>query len=90
MKPSSKYRWVILGVFFFFMLLHQTDKMFINPIAIQIYREWDLTDTQWGAISTAVLIIGSIFYSLWGHLYDRYACSKFFTLASFICGSIPG
>ena len=87
MKSSSKYRWVILGVFFFFMLLHQTDKMLINPMAIQIYREWNLTDTQWGAISTAALIVGSLFYPLWGYLYDRYARSKLLALASFIWGS---
>ncbi len=87
MKSSSKYRWVILGVFFTFMLLHQTDKMLINPMAIQIYREWDLTDTQWGAMSTAALIVGSIFYPLWGYLYDRYARSKLLALASFIWGS---
>jgi len=87
MKSSSKYRWVILGVFFFFMLLHQTDKMLINPMAVQIYREWDLTDTQWGAISTAALIVGSFFYPLWGYLYDRYARSKLLALASFIWGS---
>ena len=87
MKSTSKYRWVILGVFFFFMLLHQTDKMLINPMAIQIYREWNLTDTQWGAISTAALIVGSLFYPLWGYLYDRYARSKLLALASFIWGS---
>ena len=87
MKSSSKYRWVILGVFFFFMLLHQTDKMLINPMAIQIYREWNLTDTQWGAISTAALIVGSLFYPLWGYLYDRFARSKLLALASFIWGS---
>ncbi|MDP2965698.1 MAG: MFS transporter [Pelolinea sp.] len=87
MKRSSKYRWVILGVFFFFMLLHQTDKMLINPMATQIYREWQLTDTQWGAISTAALVVGSIFYPLWGYLYDCYARSKLLALASFIWGS---
>jgi len=87
MTSSSKYRWVILGVFFFFMLLHQTDKMLINPLAIQIYREWNLTDTQWGAISTAALIVGSLFYPFWGYLYDRYARSKLLALASFIWGS---
>ena len=87
MKMSSKYRWVILGVFFFFMLLHQTDKMLINPMAAQIYREWHLTDTQWGGISTAALIVGSLFYPLWGYLYDRFARSKLLALASFIWGS---
>jgi MFS family permease len=87
MKRSSKNRWVVLGVFFFFMLLHQTDKMLINPMAPQIYKEWQLTDTQWGAISTAALLVGSIFYPLWGYLYDRFSRSKLLALASFIWGS---
>ncbi len=87
MKSTTKNRWVILGVFFFFMLLHQTDKMLINPLAAQIYREWKLTDTQWGAISTAALVVGSLFYPLWGFLYDRFTRSKLLALASFIWGS---
>jgi len=48
--------------FFIFMLLHQTDKLLVNPLAAQIYDEWNLTDTQWGAISTATLIVGAVFY----------------------------
>jgi MFS family permease len=69
------------------MLLHQTDKMLINPMATQIYKEWQLTDTQWGAISTAALVVGSLFYPLWGYLYDRFARNKLLALASFIWGS---
>lgn len=56
-------------------------------MATQIYREWQLTDTQWGAISTVALVVGSIFYPLWGFLYDRYTRSKLLALASFIWGS---
>lgn len=58
MKHSLKNRWVILGVFFCSILLHQSDKIFISPLATQIYREWQLSDTQWGAISTDTLIVG--------------------------------
>ena len=56
-------------------------------MAAQIYEEWGLTDTQWGTVSTAALIVGAVFYPLWGYLYDRYARSKLLALASFIWGS---
>lgn len=84
---ASKYRWLVVAIFFLFMLLHQTDKLLINPLAAQIYDEWNLTDTQWGTISTAALVVGAVFYPLWGFLYDRYARSKLLALASFIWGA---
>ena len=84
---KNNYRWIVVVIFFLFMLLHQTDKLLINPMAGMIIEEWDLTDTQWGAIATAALIIGAIFYPLWGYLYDRYARNKLLALASFIWGA---
>ena len=83
----KKHRWIVVVIFFLFMLLHQTDKLLINPLAEQIYDEWSLTDTQWGAISTAALLVGAVFYPLWGYLYDRFARSKLIALASFIWGA---
>jgi len=83
----KKNRWVVVIIFFVFMLLHQTDKLLINPLAAQIYEEWNLTDTQWGAISTAALVVGAVFYPLWGYLYDHFARGKLIALASFIWGA---
>lgn len=87
LMKASKYKWLVVSIFFVFMLLHQTDKLLINPLAAQIYNEWNLTDTQWGTISTAALVVGAFFYPLWGFLYDRYARSKLLALASFIWGA---
>lgn len=84
---ASRYRWVVITIFFTFMLLHQTDKLLINPMAAQIYAEWGLTDTQWGTTSTVALVVSALFYPLWGYLYDRFARSKLLALASFIWGS---
>ncbi len=84
---GNKYRNFVVLIFFIFMLLHQTDKLLINPMAAQIYDEWGLTDTQWGAISTAALVIGAVFYPLWGYLYDRFSRGKLLSLASFIWGA---
>lgn len=65
MKKFIQYRWVVVIIFFIFMLLHQTDKLLINPMAPQIYEEYQLSDTQWGAISTAAFVVGAVFYPLW-------------------------
>ena len=46
-----------------------------------------ITMTQMGAVSTGALIVGAIFYPLWGYLYDRYARSKLLALASFLWGA---
>jgi len=40
-----------------------------------------------GAVTTGALIVGTIFYPLWGYLYDRYARAKLLALASFIWGA---
>jgi MFS family permease len=46
-----------------------------------------LNDLQWGLVNTGALIVGTIFYPIWGYLYDRYARAKLLALASFIWGA---
>lgn len=87
MKKSSRYRWFVIAVFFVFMLLHQADKLLIGPLTSKIMDEFGITMTQMGAVSTGALIVGAIFYPLWGYLYDRYARSKLLALASFLWGA---
>ena len=87
MKSSSNYRWFVVSIFFFFMLLHQSDKLLIGPLTTQIMDTFQITKTQMGAVSTGALIVGAICYPLWGFLNDRFARSKLLALASFIWGS---
>ena len=87
MKTSSNYRWFVVSIFFVFMLLHQSDKLLIGPLTTQIMETFQITKTQMGAVSTGALIVGAIFYPLWGFLNDRFARSKLLALASLICGS---
>jgi MFS family permease len=87
MKSSSGYRWVVVVIFFFFILLHQADKLLIGPLTENIIKDFDITMTQMGLVSTGALVVGAIFYPLWGYLYDRYARPKLLALASFIWGS---
>lgn len=69
------------------MLLHQIDKLLINPMGDMVIEEFGLTDTQWGSVATAALIVGALFYPIWGYLYDRFPRGKLLALASLIWGS---
>ncbi|HAF61258.1 MAG TPA: MFS transporter [Anaerolineaceae bacterium] len=86
-KTKSTNKTLLLIILFSFMLLHQTDKLLINPMGEMIINEFGLTDTQWGSVATAALIVGAIFYPIWGYLYDRFPRGKLLALASLIWGS---
>ncbi len=86
-KKRNTYPLFVVIVFFFFVLLHQTDKLLIGSLQIPVSKTFDLNDLQWGLINTGALIVGTVFYPIWGYLYDRYARSKLLALASFIWGA---
>ncbi len=87
MKSSSRYRWSVIAIFFFFVLLHQADKLLIGPLTETIIKDFHITMTQMGFVSTGALIVGAIFYPLWGYFYDRYTRPKLLALAAFIWGA---
>jgi MFS transporter, Spinster family, sphingosine-1-phosphate transporter len=87
MRTSSKYRWYVVGVFFLFMLLHQSDRLLIGPLTSDIMATFNITMTQMGAVSTGALIVGAVLYPVWGYAYDRFARAKLLALASFIWGA---
>ena len=87
MTKPKRYRWKVVGIFFAFMLLHQTDKLLIGPLKGPISEEFGITNTQFGLIISGALIVSTVLYPIWGYLYDRYARSKLLALASFIWGS---
>ncbi len=87
MRSSARsYRWMVVGIFFAFMLLHQSDKLLISPLTTSIMAEFGIDRTQMGAVQTGALIVGAVLYPLWGYLYDRYARAKLLALASAIWG----
>jgi len=86
-EQKSGYRWFVVGVFFFFMLLHQTDKLLIGPLESQIRDEFGVTKTEMGSVVSVALLVGTFLYPVWGYLYDRYARSRLLALASFIWGA---
>lgn len=83
----GRYRWFIVAVFFAFMLLHQADKLLIGPLTTPIMNTFGIDEAQMGAVVTGALIVGTIFYPLWGYLSDRYARAKLLAAASAIWGS---
>jgi MFS transporter, Spinster family, sphingosine-1-phosphate transporter len=88
MSPqNSRYRWFVVGVFFFFMLLHQTDKLMIGSLQVPISETFGIGSREWGFINSGALIVATILYPIWGYLYDRYARAKLLALASFIWGA---
>lgn len=84
---SSRSGWIVMVIFFFFVLLHQADKLLIGPLTENIIEEFKITKTQMGIVSMGALIVGAIFYPIWGYLYDRFTRPKLLALASFIWGS---
>jgi MFS family permease len=86
-KEQSRYRWFVVTVFFFFMLLHQTDKLMIGSLQVQISNDFNINNKQWGLVNSGALIVATILYPIWGYLYDRYSRTKLLSLASFIWGA---
>jgi MFS family permease len=83
----TKKRWYAVIVFFFFMLMHQADKLLIGPLVTPIQETFGINDAQMGAVVTGALIVGVIAYPLWGWLYDRYSRAKLLALASLLWGA---
>lgn len=86
-QKNSRYRWFVVGVFFFFMLLHQTDKLMIGSLQVPVSDTFGIGNKEWGFINTGALIVSTILYPIWGYLYDRYARAKLLALASLIWGA---
>ena len=88
MSPkNARYRWFVVAIFFFFMLLHQTDKLMIGSLQVPISETFGIGNREWGFINTGALIVATILYPIWGYLYDQYARAKLLALASAIWGA---
>jgi len=86
-QQNPRYRWFVVTIFFFFMLLHQTDKLMIGSLQVQISETFSLNDFKWGLVNSGALAVATVLYPLWGYLYDRYARAKLLALASLIWGA---
>ena len=86
-KPRSRYRWLVVSIFFLFVLLHQADKLLIGPLTTPIMDSFGINEAQMGAVSSLAIIVSALLFPLWGYLYDRFARAPLLALASFIWGS---
>jgi MFS family permease len=77
----------VLGIFFVFIFLHQTDRLLISPLTTDIMAEFALSKAQMGLVSSAALLVGGVLFLVWGYLYDRYARAPLLALASFLWGA---
>ena len=73
---SPRYGWSVIVIFFFFVLFHQADKLLIGPLTENIIEDFKITKTQMGVVSMGAMIVGALFYPLWGYLYDRFTRPK--------------
>lgn len=84
---SPRYRWLVLVIFSFFILLHQADRLLISPLTTPIMEEFGINESQMGLVFSGAIIVGAVFYPLWGYLYDRYTRSRLLALAAFLWGA---
>ena len=86
-QKHPHYRWFVVGTFFVFMLLHQTDMLMIGSLQVPITEEFGIGNKEWGFINTGALLVAMFLYPLWGYLYDHYGRAKLLALASFAWGA---
>ena len=86
-SPGRSYRWFVVGTFFVFILLHQADKLLISPLTTPIMKEFGINEAQMGLVFSGAIVVGAIFYPIWGYLYDRFMRARLLALASFIWGA---
>jgi hypothetical protein len=59
---SSRYGWSVIVIFFFFVLLHQADKLLIGPLTENIIEDFKITKTQMGVVSMGAMIVSTFYH----------------------------
>jgi len=77
----------VLGTFFVFIFLHQTDRLLISPLTTDVMQTFAISKTQMGLVSSAALLVGGLLFLVWGYLYDRYSRAPLLALASAVWGA---
>lgn len=87
MLDKKRYRWYVVGIFFLFMLLHQSDRLLIAPLTTPIMETFGINEAKMGAVVSGALLVSAVLYPIWGYLYDRFTRSRLLALAAAIWGS---
>jgi len=76
-----------IAVLFAFVLFHQADQSLVGPLVTPIMETFHVNEAQMGAALTGSIVVGAVFYPIWGYLFDRFARAKLLALASLIWGA---
>lgn len=74
-------RWIIIGLVFFATLINYIDRLTISVLAPLITSDLNLSNTEFGGITTFFLLAYTISQSLSGKLYDKVGVKKGFTVS---------
>jgi MFS transporter, ACS family, hexuronate transporter len=74
-------RWVIIGMVFFATLINYIDRLTLSVLSPLIVKDLNLTNTEFGGITTWFLLAYTISQGLSGKLYDRIGIKKGFTVS---------
>lgn len=72
-KQSNFYIWFIVGALWVVAFLNYFDRILITSMRDPIVGEFNLTDAQFGLLTTIFLIAYGVFSPLGGYLADKYA-----------------
>src|SRR3954467_8615736 len=81
-RPTS-YRWVVLVLIFLAYMIAGADRANIGVVVPFIRKEFDLSNTDVGAMASLFYIGYATFQVPAGLLYEKYGVRKLFTLAFF-------
>lgn len=88
MEPKSRYRWFIVVVFFTFSLLHQSNKLLIDPLTTPIMETFGIDEVKMGAVFTGALLVGAILNLVWKSLWTYKARPAIGLYVGLDCGYI--
>ena len=77
-------RWLIIGLVFFITVINYIDRMTISVLAPVITKDLNLSNTEFGAITTWFLVAYTLSQGISGKIYDRFGNKKGFTFSVFV------
>lgn len=72
---ATKQAWGALWILFGINLMNFYDRQILGPVAEMVRKEWTLSDTQLGTLSTAFILMYAIVGLPLGRLADTWVCT---------------
>jgi len=85
-KRKIQSRWLMVVILFLFLLFHQLMWFLVQPITDLFSATASVSD-RWFDIDLPLdLMIGIVFFLVWGYFYDRHSRKRLMSLAGFFWG----